>query len=55
VAELIGVPYETVTEKLLKGGELGYVKAGRHYIIPDAELQAWLARGATPAVRRVSA
>lgn len=44
VADQIGIPYKTVLE-IIGRGELGYTAAGRHYVIPDAELQAYLARG----------
>jgi excisionase family DNA binding protein len=44
VAEQIGVPYRTVLAELIHTGELASVKAGRHYIVPDEALQAYLAR-----------
>lgn len=44
VAALTGIGYEVVLE-LIKSGELGSVPAGRLHIVPDAELQRFLARG----------
>jgi excisionase family DNA binding protein len=53
IAAQIGVPYEAALE-LIKSGELGSVRVGRHYVVPDVEVKKWLARGETPAVRRVA-
>lgn len=44
VADLTGIRYEQVLE-LIKDGQLGAVMAGRLHIVPDAELQRFLADG----------
>lgn len=48
VAQKIGLPYET-TLTLIKSGRIGHVMAGKHYLVPDAELQRFLAHGIKPA------
>ncbi|RZQ59806.1 excisionase family DNA-binding protein [Amycolatopsis suaedae] len=42
VAEKLGIPYDTVLA-LIHSGELGHIKAGRYYLVPDEELRKYLA------------
>jgi excisionase family DNA binding protein len=44
VAITLGLPYSTVLA-LIHDGKLGHIRAGRYYIVPDAELQRFLASG----------
>ncbi len=44
VAMKTGLAYDAVLD-LIHSGDLGAVKCGRGYIVPDAELRALLARG----------
>jgi excisionase family DNA binding protein len=41
VAEKLGIPYDTVLD-LIKAGQIGHIPAGKHYLVPDAELQRFL-------------
>lgn len=40
-AEQLGIPYKTVLE-LIHTDEIRAIRAGRHYVIPDAELHRLL-------------
>jgi excisionase family DNA binding protein len=44
VAISLGVPYRTVLD-LIHAGKLGHIRAGRYYLVPDVELQRYLAQG----------
>lgn len=46
VAQSTGISYDHLLA-MVKSGELGSVRAGRLYIVPDEELRAFLARGVT--------
>jgi excisionase family DNA binding protein len=43
----LGIPYETVLD-LIHREKLGAVTAGRHYLIPDFELERYLRRQKSP-------
>lgn len=47
VSKLTGISYNTVLE-LIHSGKLGAVKAGRMFVVPDAELDRFLTPGAPP-------
>lgn len=40
-ADLIGIPHRTVLE-LIEAGEIAYVPAGRHKLIPAWAVRRWL-------------
>jgi excisionase family DNA binding protein len=44
VSKKLGIPYDTVLT-LIHTGELGHVRAGRYYLVPELELQRLLAAG----------
>ncbi|PXY27401.1 excisionase family DNA-binding protein [Prauserella muralis] len=46
VAKQLGIPYDAALD-LIHSGQLGHIRAGRHYVVPDTELQAFLGRAAT--------
>ncbi|WP_435582875.1 excisionase family DNA-binding protein [Amycolatopsis thermoflava] len=46
VAAMTGIGYERVLE-LIHSGELGHIKEGRLHVVPDAEVQRYLAAAQT--------
>jgi excisionase family DNA binding protein len=48
VADMTGIEYEKVLE-LIHEGVIGHVTVGRLHVVPDAELQRFLAAGITEA------
>lgn len=44
VAFSLGLPERSV-RTLIRSGALGHVMAGKHYLVPDAELTRYLERG----------
>jgi excisionase family DNA binding protein len=42
VGQILGIPYKAALD-LVHSGELGHIRAGRYYLVPDAEIHRWLA------------
>ncbi|HKS46722.1 MAG TPA: excisionase family DNA-binding protein [Amycolatopsis sp.] len=44
VAHKLGLPYDTVLDRI-NDGTIGHILVGKHKLVPDAELQRFLAPG----------
>lgn len=53
IADQLGIKYKTALG-LIRSGELGALKVGQHYIVPDVELERYLRSARPDAQERAS-